>query len=947
MRYGQLRDEMMSRQTRIRKLVDLLIEAFAHTGLSARRVSADGPAIAVVLEGAPYLIKTVWSGPVGEDQLDALIQAAEHRPTVRLVLVSMGGYHPDASRYLQATVSRGIVLLDGQHVEAVLCGLVDAAALLAEAAHRAMFDNEPYMSLTDLLIEDAPVPAPAQFVAADRVPAPWTLLVNAGQGVQVRHLLSGDGDWEEPLGIAALDVDRVLVTVADGIIEVDLKRGTTNWLLPLSGCRGAPLVAADGSVLSVCANAVVRWRGGVLTPVGGGFHDARALFAGPDGNPWLLSGSGHTFGAGTGTLALTRLSGAVGGQHRYAVHFSTDVHTAGWLSDLRFFLAAAGHSAVVDLAHRTAVRDDDWIETPHHSPDHLIVTDEHSVITASPNGRGTGATLYRTDLTTCTNELVTEIAINKVHGLTTTPDGSLLLLGDVRGNDTRPHPVLLAVGLGLHSAARAHATRPAVIPAPRLAKTPTASAKAPLATKSAPDGPAPVTVAAEQTHPYAQIRAAARGSRRDYAMDKQPIARGGQATVYGALHKPTGVRVALKRLNSTSPHNVARMCREIEAAQMFGGHPHVVPVLDFSPTHEWFVMPLVTDTAQTLAAELSSDQKLRELVIAICEALREPHQRGWIHRDLKPDNILHLDGRWAVADWGLGRRPRGQTTDPNRTQLGGQFGTEGFAAPELSTDAHAVGPQADIYSTGQIIGWALTGQWPRANVPLLPPTGPWRAITKAATDPEPARRPASVDALLALMAQELDAPPENPASRGEQLLAAHRAGNPTALGQLIVLAARHPDDYDLYLQVLVNVDDGETRSAVTESPSAMREIVQGVPTLHSGTGVTLEYGDVDRLVAWLLIVAYAAEPLSEWDLLEDTADSIFYLDLWDRWGVQADIRSWLAGRSGHAASVVAAALRRHPEIQSHFDELVADRRVDHRIRDAVATRKAAKRKAEG
>ncbi|NIL64695.1 hypothetical protein [Salinispora arenicola] len=59
------------------------------------------------------------------------------------------------------------------------------------------------------------------------------------------------------------------------------------------------------------------------------------------------------------------------------------------------------------------------------------------------------------------------------------------------------------------------------------------------------------------------------------------------------------------------------MRREVEAAQLFGGHPHVMPVLDFSPTYDWHVMPLVADTAQTLATELRSPATLRGLVTSV------------------------------------------------------------------------------------------------------------------------------------------------------------------------------------------------------------------------------------------------------------------------------------------------------------------------------------------
>ncbi|MFD7446342.1 hypothetical protein [Streptomyces sp. NPDC059909] len=58
-----------------------------------------------------------------------------------------------------------------------------------------------------------------------------------------------------------------------------------------------------------------------------------------------------------------------------------------------------------------------------------------------------------------------------------------------------------------------------------------------------------------------------------------------------------------------------------------------------------------------------------------------PHD-GWIHRDIKPSNILLLDGRWTLADWGIVRRPSGQTTKVGRPRL--SIGTPEFAAPELS-----------------------------------------------------------------------------------------------------------------------------------------------------------------------------------------------------------------------------------------------------------------------
>jgi serine/threonine protein kinase len=176
-----------------------------------------------------------------------------------------------------------------------------------------------------------------------------------------------------------------------------------------------------------------------------------------------------------------------------------------------------------------------------------------------------------------------------------------------------------------------------------------------------------------RTDRYDPVRMAAQGRREDYALDPAPLDRGGQADVFRARHKPSRFVVAFKRKRDAAPDAVARMRREIEAAQLFGGNLHVMPVLDYSDRHDWFVMPLAEGTAETMGLALPGVAGLRDLVNAICQALGPAHEIGWIHRDLKPANLLRLNGKWTVADWGLTRRPRGETTNPERTRTGTAF----------------------------------------------------------------------------------------------------------------------------------------------------------------------------------------------------------------------------------------------------------------------------------
>jgi len=250
----------------------------------------------------------------------------------------------------------------------------------------------------------------------------------------------------------------------------------------------------------------------------------------------------------------------------------------------------------------------------------------------------------------------------------------------------------------------------------------------------------------------------ARGNRPDYRMEPKPIERGGQGTVLRATHRLTGSAVAVKQLHITDDNSLRRMGREIDIWQSYDNHPHIMPVLDAAQDKKWFVMPYAEDgSAEEHAGRLRTETgALRDLVVAICEGLRRPHADKWIHRDIKPANILFLDGRWVVADWGLGRRPLGQTSDPALTHTVTGFGSAGFAAPEqASGKPHNVTAAADIYSLGRLIATILTGRSPEQNRPLYPDPGPWLPIVERSTQHDAADRPQDVDEFLRLLNEHL------------------------------------------------------------------------------------------------------------------------------------------------------------------------------------------------
>ncbi|MFF4827466.1 protein kinase domain-containing protein [Streptomyces sp. NPDC001204] len=912
--YGQCHSTELSESDRHRLLGDVVVALIRRTDEEATvdyRVP-DEPAVFFELDGRDYAITVLSaSGPDVPEAARAAVRARDQRglgPGVRWVLVCARTPGRAVDDALRAALGMQGVLLDQDYLEAAVCGLAPLATLI-RAAFRA--PRPPYTPLQEILLKEPEVSAPLLSLSS-RPSGPVTVPSRTAPGIVASVVLARE-DWPlRPSGLAWESPERALVTTECGLAEVDLQRGGLRWRLPLPDVHGAAVVLPDGAVCVLCGPAVVMWHGGVLRVVGGGFEANASLLIGPDGGVWVLSGSGATLGAATGsTLALTRLGDKVGDQQRFSIAFDAAVRSAAWLDGRRFLLAAGGHSAVVDLSVSTSAGGrEDWMLTPVSYPGHVARGGSNAVLVAGRAGSGIGVELHTLDAAARKSEPTAEVQLGEVLGLAQSPEGGpAYLLGALPTNDIGAiHPVLMKI-TG-HFPAGSHAVE----------EQPPAHA----------------------ADPYAAVRQEARGERNDYALEKFPLPggdKGGMGVVHEAVHKPTNTVVAFKKSKSLREKLTARMRREIEAAQMLGGNRHVMPVLDFSSRAEWFVMPLAQGTAEQRQQELQHDgDELRALVDAVAAALADAHRLGYLHRDIKPANILHLDGRWVLGDWGIVRRPRGQTTSPGRT--GREIGTLEFGAPELSVDPHNASPSSDIYSLGRVIGWLLTGTKPEANVPLLPPHGsPWRAVVRQCTFREPSNRPQTIDEFLDLAEREMASPLELPIARAQQLLQGAEEGDAEAARRLLALVADHGGDYELYLDALPRLGMDIAAPLLLANTEQAHALVQAMTGHVHGDGTSWpKWDEFKRAIAWLRGVARHAAREEEWDLLEDAARGMC---TWDaasnEFDQQIATRDWLRQLRGQAAQILAAVLREHPGSARYYDELTSERSVDMAIRSAIAS----------
>ena len=194
------------------------------------------------------------------------------------------------------------------------------------------------------------------------------------------------------------------------------------------------------------------------------------------------------------------------------------------------------------------------------------------------------------------------------------------------------------------------------------------------------------------------------------------LGRGGMGVVF-RVRGPSG-EAALKVLHRADPAAFARFERERRLLGAFGEEHGFVGLLDAgsSPEAAWLVMPFVpggTLRARLEAGPLGVEETVA-LGIALGTALGAAHERGIVHRDVKPENVLFTaEGRPLLADLGLGkhfdRSAPGASQSLSLTATGAMRGTAGYMAPEQLTDAASVGPPADVFALGAVLYECLSG----------------------------------------------------------------------------------------------------------------------------------------------------------------------------------------------------------------------------------------------
>jgi serine/threonine-protein kinase len=202
------------------------------------------------------------------------------------------------------------------------------------------------------------------------------------------------------------------------------------------------------------------------------------------------------------------------------------------------------------------------------------------------------------------------------------------------------------------------------------------------------------------------------------------LGEGGMGSVYLAEHVVIEKKVALKVLAPELARRsdlVARFLQEARSASRIG-HENVIDISDFGQSPDGLVYIAMEfldgkDLGELVRTQGSLEwSEARDIVLQICRALRAAHEKGIVHRDMKPENIFLIQREGQphfvkILDFGIAKVMGLDPNGPRLTRTGMIFGTPEYMAPEQA-EGKDTDHRADIYAVGCIIYHLITGQTP-------------------------------------------------------------------------------------------------------------------------------------------------------------------------------------------------------------------------------------------
>lgn len=196
----------------------------------------------------------------------------------------------------------------------------------------------------------------------------------------------------------------------------------------------------------------------------------------------------------------------------------------------------------------------------------------------------------------------------------------------------------------------------------------------------------------------------------------EELGRGGFGLVRAGTHRHLKRAVAIKELPAalaSDPKVRARFATEARVLASLS-HPHIVPIYDYVERDGLCLLVMENlpgGTVWSLFKEKGMGPETTcAVVMGVCAGLHYAHQRGVLHRDVKPENLLFsADHVLKITDFGIAKVVGGSETLATR---GGEIlGTPAYMAPEQA-EGRDLGPEADVYATGVLLYELLSGHLP-------------------------------------------------------------------------------------------------------------------------------------------------------------------------------------------------------------------------------------------